>query len=146
MVAVANSCECLLEEPDGLRVRDGSRPAEDLVEGLALDKLDDEVARAINDQDFAQSDDVGVVQASMGSRLFPKPFDEFRIAAELAPQGLDRHHFVEQEVFGLVDRTHAADGDGSSDQILLTENLPGHLTGRGRIGRITSVDFDSRSA
>jgi hypothetical protein len=91
---------------------DGERapPLEDLVEGFAFQKFHGDVGRAIIRLDrFVNGDDIGVMNATRGTRLILKAQQEVGVIEKFAVQDLERHRAVSHSnLLGEKDRTHAA--------------------------------------
>ena len=98
----------LAGDGDGPAGPDRARPADELLEVFALDVLHaDELdqaglAQVVEAADVAVGDLAGVLELGL------EPLHGGRVEAELRPDDLESHHFLELLVKGFVNRTHAA--------------------------------------
>jgi hypothetical protein len=86
-------------------------PADPLLEGLALDVLEDDVRRRAVLADVDDPDDVRVVELRHGAGLAPEALELVGVGRDLAVHELDRDLALEDRVERAVDRRHPAVAD-----------------------------------
>ncbi|HNO93652.1 MAG TPA: hypothetical protein PKJ84_05750, partial [Anaerolineales bacterium] len=75
---------------------------------LTLDELHRKKADVAVLADFEDRDDVGVMQASRGTRFATEPFEQQRILGRLQRQNLERDPAAQRDLFRFENHAHAA--------------------------------------
>jgi hypothetical protein len=112
---------------------DGKRPPplESLAERFAFQEFHGDVRRAvIGLAGFVNGDDIGVMNATRGTRLILKAEQELRVIEQLAVQDLKRHGAISHpNLLGEKDRTH-----GPFAQAADKAETAGQSSGKLRLG------------
>jgi len=78
-----------------------------MLQGLAVQKLHDDEGMAVMLADFVNCADAGMVERRSGARFALEPLERLTVLGRLLGQELQRHRTAQAEVFGLVHHTHA---------------------------------------
>ncbi len=116
---------------------------QDLLEVPSFDVLhrdEEHPGRAVL-TDIVDGDDAGVVEAACGLRLPEESFAELvgDLGVDIEPQGLERHHAVDERVAGEIDDAHGAPAERLDDLVAtdVGDGHPVHSTVVGRQRKIT---------
>ncbi len=91
---------------------------DDLLQGMALEILHDDIVDAVLVPDVVDDDDIGVAQSSSGLSFSLEALDELLIVAELGWKRLDGHVTVEGWLIGAVDNGHATPPELVDDLVI----------------------------
>ena len=100
------------------RLLDPALPLEARPERLSLEHLHDQVARArFEDAEVADSDDVGMIEATGGDRLPLEPLRGLAVTVEVGVEHLDRHRATDAGVLATIDAPHPAGAEHRIDAV-----------------------------